>query len=188
MSGKAQKVYEHVFAFFEEHIFSLACASYTSDYEVAMRNALRVAHPETKLYACLFHFCQAVKKRGWKTFGFVRLVRNDPIARSIYYRLQCLPLLPTVHIRPMFISLKNEVAKLTRSSKKIFRPFLEYFERQWIERVSIVCFIYCFFFIRACVFHLTMNLIRFLLFVSIGRRKHKRIRYINANDRKFGSK
>lgn len=140
MSGKTQKLYEHVFAFFEEHIFSLACASFTSDYEVAMRNALRLAHPDTKLYACLFHFCQAIKKRGWKTFGFVRLVRNDIIARSIYYRLQCLPLLPTVHIRPMFDSLKGEVAKLPRNAKRIFRPFLEYFERQWIERVCIVCF------------------------------------------------
>lgn len=136
MTNKSQPCYESVFNFIHEHIMSLNCASFTTDYETAMRNALAKLYPNAVLYACYFHYTQAVKKNAWKTAGLVNLIRTNAKARSVYYRLQCLPLLPAQFITDAFLELKAEANKINRS---IFRPFLQYMNRQWLVRVSIFC-------------------------------------------------
>lgn len=133
MTNKSQKCYEHALKYFEEHVFALNCVSFTTDYERAMRNALRKLHPNTKQYGCYFHYCQAVKKNAWKTAGLVNLIRSNPNARSVYFRIMCLPLLPAEYIGNMFMELRDEANKIDRST---FRPFLQYFYKQWIVNVS----------------------------------------------------
>lgn len=133
MSHKTQIAYEHAFRYFDKNIFSLKCKSYTTNYERAMRNALRIVHPDVMQFACYFHFCQAVKKRAWQTHDFVWLIRSCESARFVYYRLHCLPLLPAEKIKEMFYELKSEAYKNNRA---IFRPFLNYFQKQWIQNVS----------------------------------------------------
>lgn len=132
MSNKSQACYEHAFKHFDENVFRLSCVSFTTDYERGMRNALRSLFPESRLFACYFHFCQAVKKRAYKTNHLVALMKSNESARSIYYRLLCLPLLPANYISEMFAELKTEAYGINKS---IFRPFMRYFYDQWLVKV-----------------------------------------------------
>lgn len=82
MSRKTQAAYEHVFRYIDENVLPLrGVASYTSDYEIAMRNALCELDPSVKRFACYFHYTQAVKRRTWQTAGLVALIRSNPRAR-----------------------------------------------------------------------------------------------------------
>lgn len=133
MDRKSQLAYQHVFEYVHKNVFTLECSTFTTDYEVAMRNALSIMFEKSIMTACYFHFCQAVKRRAASTYGFVDMVRADKNARSVYYRLHCLPLLPPEYIKTMYMELKAEAVAI---NKKIFRPFLQYFHKQWIEKVS----------------------------------------------------
>lgn len=99
-----------------------------------MRNALKDLFPETKMVACWFHYSQALKKKAAQIPGFVRFLRGNEQAETIYYKLQCLPLLPVEHILAAFKELKKEARAL---DKLKFKQFLSYFERQWIRKVNI---------------------------------------------------
>lgn len=134
MSNKSRLAYEHVFNYIDKNIFPLSSvASFTTDYELAMRGSIAACNPSAKLYACHFHFAQACKRRAAQTNGFVELVRSNKEAESIYYRLLSLPLLPVDHIIPAFNELNAEARKLKSAP---MRQFLAYYRRQWILSVS----------------------------------------------------
>lgn len=114
MDRKSQLAYEHVFEYIHKHVFPLDCAIFTTDYESAMRNALQKLFGHTKLFACYFHYCQAVKKRAASTYGFVNMLQTNKDARSVYYRLHCLPLLPHQYIKAMYTELKNEAVSVDK--------------------------------------------------------------------------
>lgn len=104
-----------------------------TDYEKAMRNALKKCYPESKHYACWFHFCQAVKRHASQIAGFAVEIRKNATAREIYCRFLCLPLLPADVIENAFNELRLEAQNY---NERFFRPFLGYFEMQWIRNVS----------------------------------------------------
>lgn len=79
-----------------------------------------------------------VKKRAYKENGLSRLIFSNAEARFIYYRIQCLPLLPHEHIKNEFLQLKNEAYAI---NKKIFQPFIRYWDRQWIQNVCNLFFL-----------------------------------------------
>lgn len=135
MTHKSTACYEHVFKYIEEHVMTLQCASFTTDYEIAMRKRLSKIHPEVKRYACFFHFCQAVKKHAYKTYGMSNIIKSNCDARLVYYRLMLLPLLPHEMINSTFLHLKNEAYAV---DKTVFRPFIRYFQKQWIEKVCFM--------------------------------------------------
>lgn len=126
--------YEDVFTYIHRRHLDLNCTSFTTDYESAMRGALKKLYPNSELFACFFHYTQAVKKHAYKTAGLVQLIRSNAQARSVYFRLQCLPLLPERFILNEFYALKAEAYKIDRA---VFRPFMKYFYQQWMVRVSI---------------------------------------------------
>lgn len=134
MSNKIRECYEDVFNYIHKNVMDLNCASFTTDYETAMRSALYKLFPHVKQFACFFHFTQAVKKNAYKTYGLVELIRTNQLARSVYYRLQCIPLLPPAHIVNMFNQLRAEAYEIDRAT---FRPFLKYYNNQWIVRVCM---------------------------------------------------
>lgn len=51
------------------------------------------------------------------------------LLRSIYYRIQCLPLLPAEHILGAYLSLRTETISIDKNG---FQLFFEYYHRQWI--------------------------------------------------------
>lgn len=110
----------------------LECAIFMSDYETALRNAFSSVVPNAKMSACFFHFCQACKRNAVKLPNMVKMIRTNPVAETIYYKLLCLPLLPANLIMPAFNMLKSEAYDL---DKNVFEPFFKYYENQWLKRV-----------------------------------------------------
>lgn len=134
MSCKKQICYAHILDYIHDNICSLEGATFMTDYEHAMRNALARRYPNMALRCCWFHFCQAVKRNGSKTAGFIHLIRNNLIEREVYYKLMCLPLLPSSEIVGAFETLQAKAAIVNHGP---FKLFLEYFHRQWIVNVCI---------------------------------------------------
>lgn len=139
MTRKTQSAYKHLFEYIHKNICSLECNSFTSDYELAMRNALIELFPNARMVACWFHYSQALKRKVSQIPGFERFLRGSMEAEEIYYKFQCLPLLPPGDIFGAFQTLKKAALKCD----KRFEPFLKYFERQWIEQVSHFCLVFC---------------------------------------------
>lgn len=84
MNRKTQAAYEGVLEYIDEHVLPLrGVASFTTDFELAMRNALNRLDPSVKRFTCYFHFCQAVKRRAWQTPGLVKIIRSNAKARWI---------------------------------------------------------------------------------------------------------
>lgn len=137
MTRKTQRSYQHLFEYINENVCSLKCNTFTSDYEVAMRNALAILFPGTRLVACWFHYSQALKRKVRQIPNFERFLHGCAAAEAIYYKLQCLPLLPAKYILDTFKQLKEEALAI---DKKKFRLFLKYFEHQWIVKVRVHSF------------------------------------------------
>lgn len=133
MSGKKQICYEHLIAYIHEHVLDLECASFTTDYEHAMRNSLAKRYPDAVHRCCWFHFTQAVKRNASQICDFVKTIRKNLVERELYYKIMCLPLLPVHLIRPTFDLLQERGRKLSTYSS--FIDFLSYIERQWMEKV-----------------------------------------------------
>lgn len=134
MSRKTTKSYEHVFKYIKNHILDMNCKSITTDFERAMRKALRNLYPNVTYVNCWFHFCQAAKKRAMQTPQLIPYIRQNREAEELYYKLLSLPLLPACHIASQFRRLK--VLALA-NHRAVFSDFLSYFESQWIVKVSI---------------------------------------------------
>lgn len=121
-----------VFEFISQKIIDLSrTRMFKTDYELAMRNALKKKCPLSKLSACQFHFAQAVRTNGQKTDGFNDLLKSNDSARKIYYRLMYLPLLPVNEINLMFASLEEAANELNEPS---IDRFIAYYKRQWIRK------------------------------------------------------
>lgn len=104
-----------------------------TDFELAMRNALKLLYPDAEHNTCWFHLCQAAQRNAEKCRPFIKLLKKNEEARMLYKKILALPLLPAPLIKDAFIKLKADA--LSRFGKP-FRKFLEYFEKQWIERAS----------------------------------------------------
>lgn len=136
MSKKSRVAYEHAYNYIENNIFKLSrVASFTTDYEIAMRTAIRNCNPAAKLFACHFHFSQACKRKATQIDGFITLIRTNQQAESIYYRVLSLPILPVGHIMAAFNELRKEARSLKSSS---MNRFFNYFRKQWILKVRTV--------------------------------------------------
>lgn len=125
MSHRSQKAYEDIFIFINENVFQMTTSqSFTTDYELALRNALKKLYPNAAMWTCLFHFTQAVKRHASQTPGLVDLIRTDPKVASIYYRLQCLPLLPPKYITGEFKRLRKALS-ISAKPKKFYVHFCD---------------------------------------------------------------
>lgn len=175
MTRKTQRAYQHLLEFIEKNVCSLKCKSFTSDYEIALRNALAILYPNTRLVACWFHYSQALKRKVRQLPGFERFLRGNEAAEKIYYKLQCLPLLSSQHILSAFEHLKREALAIDKSK---FRSFLKYFEQQWIRKVRVHVFIvYFYLFVRFYCKHMF-----FFHFISGGSRKNIRLWMLHADN------
>lgn len=132
MTRKTQKAYEHALNYVNQHVFSLQCESIVTDYEAAMRQAIRKVVPGVQLLGCWFHYAQSIRRKVASLSELFELVRKNEQIRNIYYKIICLPLLPHQHIEKAFNELALEGLKLT----KAFTPFVKYFQNQWLKRVG----------------------------------------------------
>ncbi|XP_033250714.1 uncharacterized protein LOC117189746 isoform X2 [Drosophila miranda] len=131
MTRKTELCYQHLFTYIDSNICCLKGASFISDYEKAMRNALKGLHPNMNFYACWFHFTQACKKNAKQSTGFENTLKCNKKAYMLFMKFLHLPLLPESKIVEAFNLLKGEAINL---NKKLFSPFLKYFNRQWLKK------------------------------------------------------
>lgn len=132
MTRKSEACYRHILTYIEKNVFSLKCASFMTDFETAMRNAVRSLYPRSKHFGCWFHFAQAVKRHASKIENFVVTIRSNAQARKIYHKFMCIPLLPVHAIEDAFYELEIEALAFDST---FFQRFLRYFENQWIRKV-----------------------------------------------------
>lgn len=151
MSNKTEDAYDDVLSYIHRNVMNLTCAKFTTDYEVAMRNALQKISPGAQLVACWFHYCQAVKRYATKIAGFMQFLQSDAEAKVIFEQMLCLPLLPPEYILPTFKTLKEKAFAI---NKKAFSKFFVYYQRQWLVRESILSLIPVFSFLSLEFFDL----------------------------------
>lgn len=137
MTNKSQAAYTHVFRYIDNKICSMDCESFITDYETAMRNAIQMCYPDSKVYSCWFHFSQAVKKKMSQLPDLNTLIRTKKEVYCLYRKFQALPLLPPANIEETFKQL-SEIAM--KKSSVEFMPFLNYYEKQWIKKVIVTVF------------------------------------------------
>lgn len=146
MSKKSTKAYTAVFEYIEKNIMKLQPVSFTTDYETAMRNALRKIYAAVELIACWFHYTQALRRRCAALPNFFPYLRAKPDLMKIYYKMLAVPLLPPDKIREAVDML--EIAAANHGEGKFMEPFFQYFRRQWLTRVSpIDIYIYIYLFV-----------------------------------------
>ncbi|XP_062141719.1 uncharacterized protein LOC133849565 [Drosophila sulfurigaster albostrigata] len=131
MTRKTELCYQHLFTYVDSNIFCLNGASFISDYEKAMRNALKNLHPNMNFFACWFHFTQACKRNAIKTIGLEKMLSCNKHAYMLFMKFLYLPLLPECKIVKAFSLLE---AQATALDKKMFSPFLKYFKKQWLQK------------------------------------------------------
>lgn len=132
MTRKTKEAYIHLFNYIETDIMQLKARSFMTDFERAMRGALREVHPTASFYTCWFHFTQAVKRHAMEIGGLIGHVRNNTALAKVYYQLMCLPLLPPNEIVPTFQLVKEETIA---EHGNVLNKFFRYFERQWLHAV-----------------------------------------------------
>jgi transposase-like protein len=60
MKSKSEAAYINVFKRLKEE-FNVEVASAMTDYEYALRSAIKKVYPDAELLGCWFHFCQVNK-------------------------------------------------------------------------------------------------------------------------------
>lgn len=130
MKGRTQEAYNSLMRYIEENVCRLRPTSFMSDYETALRNALRYIFPECDVNGCYFHYCQAIKKNASKIPNFLALLQTNGNAKKLYHKFLALPLLRLDKIPEASLSLIAEGSRIEGA----FTRFIEYFKRQWIRR------------------------------------------------------
>lgn len=132
MTHKSQEAYESVFEFINAKFFRFnGIKTFYSDFELAMRNALKKICPHAKNKLCHFHFAQAIRRKATKIRGFIDFLHGNDEAKKVYYQLMYLPLLPAKSIESTF----NEICeKADAINKNKFKEMIRYYSQQWIKK------------------------------------------------------
>lgn len=133
MTKKTEESYASIFKYIQEHIFQLEPVSFTTDYEVAMRNAIKRIYKNAILVACWFHYTQALRRKCSKIDNFFLHAAQNEMINRIFHKFLAIPLLPPNKIREGFELLK--LALQCMEPRKPFKEFLTYYERQWLRKV-----------------------------------------------------
>lgn len=132
MSNRTQQAYTHLFKYIHKHIFSLSCASFYADFEKAISNALQMCFIGCIIVHCWFHHVQAIRRKVSKLPDLFQLVRTNVAACKIYFKFQALALLHPDMIPAAFKGLADDALNCS----ELFKPFVEYYDRQWMQKVG----------------------------------------------------
>lgn len=87
-SKRTQIAYTRIFKYIDEHICSLLCAHFYTDYETAMKSALHSCFPDSQLVSCWIHFVQAIRRKVSKLPDLFHSIRTDEKAAILDYKFQ----------------------------------------------------------------------------------------------------
>lgn len=139
MNKKLFESYKHLFKYIEENVFELKPVSFITDYELAMRKALKETYPNAAFKNCWFHYTQCLKRKVAQMPVLSSKIKSDKKTGLIYRKFLSLPLLNAIDIENAFIFLKNECEneKFILNGHSLFFDFIKYFENQWLKKVDI---------------------------------------------------
>lgn len=102
--------------------------SIMTDFEAAMRNALRELLPHTHIRGCWFHYC----RKASTLKDLLKSVNRNKQMGDLFRKFFYLPLLPADEIVNAFSELKTEVENLKHD---MFTEYTNYLNKQWILKV-----------------------------------------------------
>lgn len=136
MDKKTKRCYDHMFKYINENIFELQPKSFMTDFECALQNSLKTVFPNAKCHGCWFHYCQSLRRNiAMKHKDLAVFIRASKSASLAYHKLLALPLLPAKSIQLVYYTIKEEILVFDTNNK--FSTFTNYFEKQWIKKVTI---------------------------------------------------
>lgn len=130
MNTKSQAAYKTVLEWIQVNVCDLDPASFMSDFEPALRNAIMEVYPACQIRGCYFHFVQAVRRNMAKLSELYKIITSDSDKRKLFHMFLALPLLPLGMIFEGFEHLVVEVAEFDE-----FKEFVDYFDNQWMRKV-----------------------------------------------------
>lgn len=138
MTRRTTEIYKEVFRFIEKKIFKLRPAAFITDFEAAMRKAIRRCYRKAILRGCWYHYSAAIRKKMVK-LHLLGLIKHSDKARTIKVMMQGLPLLPPGSFMDGYRHVKHLAHEWKLFTK--FKKFFSYYERFWIAEVRF-CIIY----------------------------------------------
>lgn len=129
MTRKTEVAYTHLFRKIDNSIFKLEPASIMSDFERALRNAIRTVYSNCQLNGCWFHYCQAIRRKCLSIRGFNIKLDADEGAKKLFHKFLAIPL---VRIDLINVAVTHLVAESIQFGPE-FAVFVDYFERQWMR-------------------------------------------------------
>lgn len=130
MSRRTVGAYKSAFKYVHENILCLNARAIITDFEYALRSALKSIVTGILLLGCWFHHCQCLRRFVASHFELFALIRNDNEAKIIYRKIQCLALLPANKIKPAF----DEIAYAALNKFPQFLRFINYYDKQWLKK------------------------------------------------------
>ncbi|XP_055903874.1 uncharacterized protein LOC129939771 [Eupeodes corollae] len=127
MSHKSEKAYTHAFQYIEANLMKFRPASFTLNFEHALRKGLTNVFPNAQIHGCWFHYCRAIKRRASKIPNFLKGLRGNKNCNKIFNTFFVLPLLKPENMQRGFEIIQREANGFT-----MFNNFMEYFQKQWI--------------------------------------------------------
>ncbi|XP_067635869.1 uncharacterized protein [Eurosta solidaginis] len=135
MTKKSLKAYQHLFSYIQRSIIDLSQATFITDYETGLRSAIEKSFPDSKMFGCWFHYCQALRRFiTMKDKRLAQYIRQNKEASRIYHKFLSLSLLPGMHISDSFQLLTEDLGKLNALDR--FKSFIKYFENQWMQKID----------------------------------------------------
>ena len=107
--------------------------NYTSDFEVAIRNACKYQFPEGNHIGCYFHFKQAVLRKMEELKFDSRM--SCKVIKEFVRVLELLTIIPIDEIVPYGIPFLRSIFEVDLKDVEtaLWEQFWKYFKRQWLE-------------------------------------------------------
>ena len=135
MEGKNESLYEAVFstlmAICNGYNISIKPLKIMSDFESALRNALKQVFPSVELNGCFFHYCQCL----WLHASKLGLRAPSRIldTKKLIALLKILPHIDLQDRKDIF----SEIKTTYKSKDKPFKDFFSYYQNNWLENYTI---------------------------------------------------
>lgn len=136
MTNRTTQAYQSVFEYIHSFVIPLDGKGIITDFEQALRNGLKNTVPNTPLYGCWFHHCQALRRKVASISELFEIIRKEPKAAEYYRKMQCLALLPANKIKDTF----DQNAFEALQNYPEFAKFVDYYDKQWICKVTPIGF------------------------------------------------
>ncbi|CAF1388832.1 unnamed protein product [Rotaria magnacalcarata] len=104
-----------------------------SDFEAGLLSVVALEFVTTTSLSCYFHFTQAIY-RAIQRVGLSTAYNNDDDIKKYCRQLMALPLIPEAIIEDTYDEL---IATIPSTLKETLKDLLQYFQEQWLNKVSI---------------------------------------------------